>query len=99
MSGLKSKDLLRVILSSISTVTRLRTRRPKLDSRQGFFLSATAYRPALGPTQPMEWIPVALYPEVKWPEREADHSPQPSAEVKKAWSYTFTPCKSSWCGA
>jgi hypothetical protein len=29
--------------------------------------------------------------EVKRPEREADHSPPSSAEVKNAWSYTSTP--------
>jgi hypothetical protein len=28
---------------------------------------------------------------VKRPGREADHSPQPSAEVKNAWSYISTP--------
>jgi hypothetical protein len=28
---------------------------------------------------------------VKWPGRQADHSPPSSAEVKNAWSYTSTP--------
>jgi hypothetical protein len=28
---------------------------------------------------------------VKWSEREADHSPSTSAEVKKTWIYTSTP--------
>jgi hypothetical protein len=28
---------------------------------------------------------------VKWPEREADHSPLASAEIKKMWIYTSTP--------
>jgi len=28
---------------------------------------------------------------VKQPEREADHSPTPNADVKNAWSYTSTP--------
>jgi hypothetical protein len=32
----------------------------------------------------------ALSLEVKRPEREADHSPPSSAEVKNAWGYTFT---------
>jgi hypothetical protein len=31
-----------------------------------------------------------LSPGVKWPWREADHSPPSSAEVKNAWSYTST---------
>jgi hypothetical protein len=28
---------------------------------------------------------------VNWPDREVDHSPPSSAEVKNDWSYTFTP--------
>jgi hypothetical protein len=31
------------------------------------------------------------FPGVKRPGREADHSPPSIAEVKNAWSYTFTP--------
>jgi hypothetical protein len=31
------------------------------------------------------------FPGVKWPGREADHSPPTSAEVKKMWIYTSTP--------
>jgi hypothetical protein len=31
------------------------------------------------------------FPGVKRQGREADHSPQTSAEVKKMWIYTFTP--------
>jgi hypothetical protein len=33
----------------------------------------------------------ALSPGVMWPERETDHSPPASAEVKKMWIYTTTP--------
>jgi len=33
----------------------------------------------------------AFFPEVKWPGREADHLPPPSAYVKNTWRYTFTP--------
>jgi hypothetical protein len=41
-------------------------------------------RPALGPTQPpIQWVPRVLSPGVKQLEREADHSPSTSAEVKK----------------
>jgi hypothetical protein len=32
-----------------------------------------------------------LYPGIKRPEREADHSPAASSEVKKMWIYTSTP--------
>jgi hypothetical protein len=30
-------------------------------------------------------------PALKWPEREADHSPPSSVEVKNVWSRTFIP--------
>jgi hypothetical protein len=33
----------------------------------------------------------AIFPGVKLPEREADHSPPTSVEVKKMWIYTATP--------
>jgi hypothetical protein len=63
------------------------------ESRQdlGIFLSATASRTALGPTQPpIQWLPGALSLGVKRPGRETDHSPPSSAEIKNAWSYTST---------
>jgi hypothetical protein len=42
-------------------------------------------RPALGPTQPpTQWVPGVPSLRVKKPEREADHSPPTSAEVKNA---------------
>jgi hypothetical protein len=40
---------------------------------------------------PIEWVPGALSPGVKWQGREADHSSPTSAEVKKIWIYTSTP--------
>jgi hypothetical protein len=44
-----------------------------------------------GPPQPpIQWVLGALSPGVKWPGREADHSPPTSAEVKKMWIYTST---------
>jgi hypothetical protein len=66
----------------------------------GIFLFATVSRPALGPTQPpIQWAPGALFLEVKWPGRKADHSPPSSAEVKNARSYTSTPqyVFMAWC--
>jgi hypothetical protein len=51
------------------------------DSRRrlGFFLFTTASRTALGPTQPaIQWVGG-----IKWPVREADHSPPSSAEIKE----------------
>jgi hypothetical protein len=68
--------------------------------RLGIFLFTTASRTALGPTQPpIEWVPGALSLEVKRPGREADHSPQSSAEVTNAWSFTSTPryVFVAWC--
>jgi hypothetical protein len=64
------------------------------DSRRGLgiFLFTNASRTALGHTQPpIQWIPGALSLGVKRLEREVDHSPPSSAEVKNAWSYTFIP--------
>jgi hypothetical protein len=54
----------------------------------GMFLFGTTSRPTLGPTQPpIQWVPGALSPGIKRPDREADHSDPSSAEVKNAWSY------------
>jgi hypothetical protein len=47
---------------------------------------------ALGPSQPpIQWVPGALSPGVKWWGCEADNSPPASAKVKKMWIYTSTP--------
>jgi hypothetical protein len=46
----------------------------------------------VGSTQPpIQWVPGSVYPGVKQPRREADHSPPTSAEIKKTWVYTSTP--------
>jgi hypothetical protein len=50
----------------------------------GIFLFTTVSRLALGTTQPsIQWVPGALFLEVKWLGCEADHSPSSSAEVKE----------------
>jgi hypothetical protein len=57
----------------------------------GNFLFTTASRTALTPTQPpIQWVPGALSLGVKRPEREADHSPPSSAEVKERVNYIST---------
>jgi hypothetical protein len=56
------------------------------------FLYATASRPILEPTQPpIQWIQGALFASVKWPRREADHSPPSSSDVNNVWSCNSTP--------
>jgi hypothetical protein len=55
-------------------------------------LMATVSTPALGPSQPpIQWVSGALFLWVKRPEREADHFPPFSTEVKNTWSSTTTP--------
>jgi hypothetical protein len=64
------------------------------ESRQGLgnFPFTIAFIPALRSTQPpIQWVSEDLFLGVKWPGREADHSPPSSDEVKNAWSYTSTP--------
>jgi hypothetical protein len=72
--------------SSVSIGTKL------LAECQGFDpLFSTASRPALRPTQPpIQWGPRCLSLGIKRPERESDHSPPFSAEVKNTWSYAPT---------
>jgi hypothetical protein len=48
------------------------------------FTSSTASGTALWPTQPpIQWVLGALSLTVKWPGREADHSPPSNAKVKE----------------
>jgi hypothetical protein len=64
---------------------------------QGIVLCSTRSRPALRATQlPIQWLPGTLYPEVKRPGREADHSSPSSAEVKIVAVIPPFPHTSSW---
>jgi hypothetical protein len=67
----------------------------------GIFLFTTAFRTALGPTQPpIQWVTGALYLGVKRPGREADHSHPSSAEVKECVElYLHSPSTPSWRAA
>jgi hypothetical protein len=60
--------------------------RSGFDPRRGqrIFLLASVSRPALGPTQPpVQWVPLVHSPGVKErPGRDANHSPQSSAEFE-----------------
>jgi hypothetical protein len=81
-------------------LTGLPTGRSSSPGRVKNFLFSTSSRTALGPAEPpIQRVPETLSPGVKWPGREADHSPPTSAEVKKMWVYTSTPPTPSWRSA
>jgi len=40
---------------------------------------------------PIQWVPEALSPGLKWLEREDDHSKPSSTDVKNAWSCASIP--------
>jgi hypothetical protein len=90
--------------SSITILTtlwigRLRNRSWIPGKGNKFFLSSTASRPALGPTQPLiQWAPRAVCPETKRPEREADHTRPSNAEVKNGGAITPFSHTSLWRG-
>jgi len=46
----------------------------------------------------IQWESEVLSAGTEWPGREADHSPPSSAEVRNAWSYTFTSPPPWLCG-
>jgi len=72
-----------------------------LGGRPGIiFSSAPCVQTGSELTQPpIQWIPQICSVAVKWPGREADHSPPSSAEVKNVCSYTSTPhyVFMAWC--
>jgi hypothetical protein len=71
-----------------------------IPGRGKIFLSFIASRPALGPTQPpIQWVPGALSPGVKWYGHEADHSPPSSVKVKNCGAIPPLPHMSSWHSA
>jgi hypothetical protein len=62
-----------------------------------FFLFATPFTQALGPTQPpIQLVAGAPSLGLKQPRREAGYTHSSSVEVKKVWSYTSTPQMSSY---
>jgi hypothetical protein len=80
---------------------RLRVGRPRVRFPAGgkIFLFPIASRPALGPTQPIQWVPETIFPGVKRPGREADHSPPSGTEAKNCGATPLLPHTSSWRGA
>jgi hypothetical protein len=76
----------------VSIVTRLWTEQSaeKILVGQEICLFSTTSRLAVGPMQPpIQWVPWALLPCIKWPSHEAHHSPPPSAFM--AWTGTTLP--------
>jgi len=68
-------------------------------ARKGILLFATASRLALGPTQPpIQWVPWALSPRVKWPGHEADHF-YLVPRLRMHGAIHPLPHASSWCCA
>jgi len=76
--------------TSVSIVTRLRTGRVGLNSRRGhwwnFFSSPPRSNRLWGSPSLLSNGNGDSFQDGKRPEREADHSPPASAEVKNAWS-------------
>jgi hypothetical protein len=75
----------------LNDIVLTQTERKGFKSQQGqlwdFFLFATASRPTLGLTQPIQWAPGALTSGVKRPGRQANHLPPSIAKVNNAWNY------------
>jgi len=62
--------------------------------RLGIFLFTMAFRPDLGPTQPIQQVTEALSLGVKRPGRETDHLPPSSVEIKECVElYTHSPIR------
>jgi hypothetical protein len=73
--------------------------RGSIPGRGKIFLFSTEFRTAVGPAQPpIQWELGSASHGVKQPGREADHSSQCSAEVKKSGPIPPLPNTSSWRG-
>jgi hypothetical protein len=63
--------------------------RVRFPAAANFFPFATASRLALVPSHPpIQWVPGTFSLGIRWPGRDANHSPPVNAEVKNEWSYT-----------
>jgi hypothetical protein len=73
---------------------------PPAGAMMRIHIFATAFRLALGSTQPpIQWVPGALTLRVKWLRHEANHSPPSSGEVKDVCCCSSTPqyIFKAWC--
>jgi hypothetical protein len=91
-------NLIVLLMAHCIDLDGLRVGRPGFESQQGQdFLFSTTSKPALAPIMhPTEWVPGAPSPGGKVARREADHSPQSSAEVKNGGAIPPLPHMSSW---
>jgi hypothetical protein len=81
--------LLNFLLKKRFSIPRLCHVRCHTNSVQ--ILSLAFLEGTTGHTKPhIQLVMEVLFPVVKRPVREADHSPPSSAEVKSPWGYTFT---------
>jgi hypothetical protein len=70
---------------------------PGLIPGMANFFFTTTSKPTLGPSQPfIQWVPGEIFPGVKWPGLEADHSPLSSVEDKN--STVIYPLPSTYSG-
>jgi hypothetical protein len=80
--------------SEYRKMVMLRAGRSVFDfgQRKWSFLFLTAFRPALGPTQPpIYWVPVVISSRVERQGCEASHSPPSSDEVKNGGAIPSLP--------
>jgi hypothetical protein len=76
----------------IGTGLRAGRFRAQLRHKQQISLSSKKFRQCLDTIQPpIQRVTVVLYLEIKQTQRETEHSPQLTAEVKNEWSYNSTP--------
>jgi hypothetical protein len=88
--------------SQLSQAMGWTTKESGYDSQYGqdIFLFSMMSKPVLGPTQPLkQWTVADVSLKVKQQEREADHSPPSSGNVKNGGAITSFPQASSWHGA
>jgi len=70
------------------------TDKPSFDCQpvRNLVITSKASGPALEPTMPaIVWMQRLLTPDIKWLERETNHSPPYSVGITYEWSHTSTP--------
>jgi hypothetical protein len=89
-------DNIQSMESSVGTATGCRLHILGLIPGRGkIFLFSIVFRPTWPPIQ---WVPGALSPRVKWQGHEADHSPPSSAKDKNGGTIPLVPnIFMAWC--